>query len=151
MSVVDFELPRDLEAHEPPELRGEGRDDVRLMVTRGDEIVHAHFRQLPRFLERGDLVVLNTTATLPAALSAIREDGDVIALHVIPSVARDLGGPGGTLSAAPARPGPSLTLGMTSGSGISAAGAGALSTRLTLCPASTRYSRTSASRKNSSS
>ena len=82
MTVVDFELPRDLEAHEPPELRGDGRDDVRLMVTRGDEIVHAHFRQLPRFLKRGDLVVLNTTATLPAALSAIREDGDIIALHV---------------------------------------------------------------------
>jgi S-adenosylmethionine:tRNA ribosyltransferase-isomerase len=82
MTVVDFELPKELEAREPAELRGSGRDDVRLLVTRGDEITHAHFRQLPRFLEPGDLLVLNTTATLPAALNAIRDDGDVIALHV---------------------------------------------------------------------
>lgn len=82
MTVVDFELPKELEAREPAELRGDGRDDVRLLVTRGDDVTHAHFRELPRFLEPGDLVVLNTTATLPAALSAVRDDGDVIALHV---------------------------------------------------------------------
>lgn len=82
MTAVDFELPKELEAREPAELRGSGRDDVRLLVTRGDEVMHAHFRDLPRFLKAGDLLVLNTTATLPAALSAVREDGDVIALHV---------------------------------------------------------------------
>jgi S-adenosylmethionine:tRNA ribosyltransferase-isomerase len=70
MTTLDFELPRELEAREPAELRGDGRDDVRLMVTRreDDSIVHAHFRELPRFLRPGDLVVLNTTATLPAAV-----------------------------------------------------------------------------------
>jgi S-adenosylmethionine:tRNA ribosyltransferase-isomerase len=70
MSPLDFELPRELEAREPAELRGDGRDDVRLMVTRRDDdfIVHAHFRELPRFLRAGDLLVLNTTATLPAAV-----------------------------------------------------------------------------------
>src|SRR4051812_44182854 len=84
MTVVDFELPRELEAREPAELRGTGRDDVRLLVTRreDDAVIHAHFRELPRFLRAGDLLVLNTTATLPAALTAIREDGEVIALHV---------------------------------------------------------------------
>jgi S-adenosylmethionine:tRNA ribosyltransferase-isomerase len=82
MTVVDFELPKELEAREPAELRGDGRDDVRLLVTRGGEITHAHFRQLPRFLEPGDLLVLNTTATLPAALNAVRDDGGLIALHV---------------------------------------------------------------------
>jgi len=79
---VDFELPRELEAREPAELRGTGRDDVKLLVTTDDRITHAHFRELPRFLRPGDLLVLNTTATLPAALSAIRDDGDVIALHI---------------------------------------------------------------------
>ena len=70
MTALDFELPRELEAREPAELRGDGRDDVRLMVTRRDDdsIVHAHFRELPRFLRVGDLVVLNATATLPAAV-----------------------------------------------------------------------------------
>ena len=88
MTAVDFVLPPELEAREPAELRGSGRDDVRLLVTRRDDdsIVHAHFRELPRFLRAGDLVVLNTTATLPAAVTAIREDGDAIALHVSTSL-----------------------------------------------------------------
>ncbi len=90
MTTVDFELPKELEAREPAELRGSGRDDVKLLVTTGDSVTHAHFRQLPRFLEPGDLLVLNTTATLPAALSAIRDDGDVIALHVSAPLPGDL-------------------------------------------------------------
>ena len=70
MTTLDFELPRELEAREPAELRGDGRDDVRLMVSRRDDdsIVHAHFRDFPKFLRAGDLLVLNTTATLPAAV-----------------------------------------------------------------------------------
>ncbi len=80
MTTVDFVLPPELEAREPAELRGSGRDDVRLLVTRRDDdsIVHAHFRELPRFLDPGDLVVLNETATLPSALTT----AEGIALHV---------------------------------------------------------------------
>ncbi|HEX7149994.1 MAG TPA: S-adenosylmethionine:tRNA ribosyltransferase-isomerase [Thermoanaerobaculia bacterium] len=83
MSPLDFELPHDLEARVPAELRGDGRDDVRLLVsnTEDDSLVHAHFRELPRFLNPGDLVVLNTTATLPAAVTAVRGNGETIALH----------------------------------------------------------------------
>jgi S-adenosylmethionine:tRNA ribosyltransferase-isomerase len=68
--VSAIEAPLRLEAHEPPEVRGEGRDDVRLLVaTRHDlELAHARFRELPRFLSPGDLLVVNTSATLPAAL-----------------------------------------------------------------------------------
>jgi len=82
-AALDFTLPPQLEAREPAELRGSGRDDVRMMVSdrAGGAVTHAHFRDLPRFLCRGDLLVLNTSATLPAALTAIREDGDAIALH----------------------------------------------------------------------
>ncbi len=70
MIAYDFVLPRDLEAREPAELRGSGRDDVRLLVTSraDDSVTHAHFRDFPKFLRAGDLVVLNTTATLPAAV-----------------------------------------------------------------------------------
>ena len=70
MSAV--EAPIRLEAHEPPEVRGHGRDDVALLVaTRHDQrLVHAAFRDLPRFLDPGDLLVVNTSATLPAALPA---------------------------------------------------------------------------------
>jgi S-adenosylmethionine:tRNA ribosyltransferase-isomerase len=81
-AAIDFTLPPQLEAREPAEVRAGGRDDVRMLVsTRDGEVVHAHFRELPRFLEPGDLLVLNTSATVPAALTALRENGQEIALH----------------------------------------------------------------------
>ena len=72
-----FELPDGLEAHEPPETHGGRRDDVRLLVLDVERatISHARFAELPRFLAAGDLVVVNTSATLPAALPATRADG----------------------------------------------------------------------------
>ncbi|MGZ7041280.1 MAG: S-adenosylmethionine:tRNA ribosyltransferase-isomerase [Thermoanaerobaculia bacterium] len=90
--TLDFKLPHELEAREPAEVRGAGRDDVRLLVSNREtnEIEHAHFRDLPRFLRAGDLLVLNTTATLPAALRARRENGDEIALHYSTSLPGDL-------------------------------------------------------------
>lgn len=65
-----FERPRALQADGPPERRGLARDEVRLLVTteRGHE--HARFRDLPRFLAPGTLLVVNTSATLPASLPA---------------------------------------------------------------------------------
>jgi S-adenosylmethionine:tRNA ribosyltransferase-isomerase len=66
------QAPVRLEAHEPPEARGEGRDDVALLVASRHEesLVHARFRELPRFLSAGDLLVVNVSATVPAALDA---------------------------------------------------------------------------------
>src|SRR2546423_8888346 len=83
-AALAFDLPPRLEAHEPPEARGLARDDVRLLVaTRHDgRIVHARFRDLPAFLEPGDLLVINTSATLPAALPAQREDGSTFELRL---------------------------------------------------------------------
>jgi len=49
-------------ATEPPEVRGAGRDDVRLLVATPGSVSHASFRQLPQFLAAGDLVVVNTSA-----------------------------------------------------------------------------------------
>jgi S-adenosylmethionine:tRNA ribosyltransferase-isomerase len=70
--VSTLELPARLEAQEPPEARGAGREDVAMLVaTRHDlGLVHARFGELPRFLVAGDLLVVNTSATLPAALEA---------------------------------------------------------------------------------
>ncbi|HEX4540691.1 MAG TPA: S-adenosylmethionine:tRNA ribosyltransferase-isomerase [Acidimicrobiales bacterium] len=79
---LDFELPQELEARVPPESRGRGRDDVRLLVSRGAaEPAHACFRDLPTLLEAGDLLVINTSATLPAALAG-RLDGSDVELHL---------------------------------------------------------------------
>ncbi len=84
MSALAFELPARPEAHEPPEARGLARDQVRLMVARrGDaSIVHTRFDRLPGFLAAGDLLVVNTSATLPASLSAERADGTALELHL---------------------------------------------------------------------
>jgi S-adenosylmethionine:tRNA ribosyltransferase-isomerase len=76
-------VARYIEAHEPPEIRGDGRDDVALLVaTRRDgRLVHARFRDLPGFLAAGDLLVVNTSRTLPAALDA-RFDGRRVELRL---------------------------------------------------------------------
>lgn len=70
--ALDFVLPPEREAHEPAEARGQSRDQVALLVaSRHDgRLIHAGFRDLPRFLDPGDLVVINTSATMPAALPA---------------------------------------------------------------------------------
>ena len=84
-------LPAGLEAHEPPEALGRRRDDVRLMVSDGDgEPVHARFSELPRFLAPGDLVVVNTSATLPAALDTRTPDGMPLRVHVSTRLPADL-------------------------------------------------------------
>jgi S-adenosylmethionine:tRNA ribosyltransferase-isomerase len=69
--MIDFDLPDTLSADRPPEERGLARDDVRLLVTRRRGVEHARFHQLTRFLRRGDLVVVNTSATLAAAVDAV--------------------------------------------------------------------------------
>jgi S-adenosylmethionine:tRNA ribosyltransferase-isomerase len=81
---LDFELPAGLEAGEPPEARGLARDDVRLMISyrSDDRIVHTRFRDLPAFLRRGDVLVVNTSGTLNASLPARRADGSVLELHL---------------------------------------------------------------------
>jgi S-adenosylmethionine:tRNA ribosyltransferase-isomerase len=68
LALEEFTLPADLEAHDPPEARGLARDGVRLLVSRTatGEISHHRFRQLPGLLLPGDLLVVNTSQTLPA-------------------------------------------------------------------------------------
>jgi S-adenosylmethionine:tRNA ribosyltransferase-isomerase len=81
---LTFELPPELEAAEPPEARGLTRDGVRMLVARRDtgELVHSTFALLPSFLDPGDLVVLNTSGTLPAALQALAPDGTRVGIHL---------------------------------------------------------------------
>ncbi|MFF4653856.1 S-adenosylmethionine:tRNA ribosyltransferase-isomerase [Streptomyces sp. NPDC001381] len=63
-------VPEDLSARVPAEQRGpgRGRDDVRLLVSRGTEVAHHVFRELPSLLRAGDLLVVNTSPTLAAAV-----------------------------------------------------------------------------------
>lgn len=81
---IDFTIPKELEASAPPEARGLTRDGVRLLVSylRSDRITHARFSDLPELLRPSDLLVVNTSATLPAALTVKRSDGSEIAMHL---------------------------------------------------------------------
>ena len=80
--AVRFALPEGSEAGEPPERRGTARDGVRLLVARPNGLEHRRFRELPGLLEPGDLLVVNTSATLAAAVDAVDEHGEPVALHV---------------------------------------------------------------------
>jgi S-adenosylmethionine:tRNA ribosyltransferase-isomerase len=79
-----FELTSRLEAGEPPEARGLKRDEVRLLVSRvdTDSIDHGRFSDLPRWLSPGDLLVVNTSGTLNAALAAWTSDGNRFEVHL---------------------------------------------------------------------
>jgi S-adenosylmethionine:tRNA ribosyltransferase-isomerase len=84
--VAAVERPRPLEeARGPIELLEphKTRDGVRLLVTPGDggNLTHAQFTDLPDLLERGDVVVANDSAVLPAALPADLR-GERLRLHV---------------------------------------------------------------------
>src|SRR5262245_46605052 len=79
----DITLPEYLEATEPPEARGLQRDEVRLLVSNieHDSIEHARFADLPRWLSAGDLLVVNTSGPLKAAIEATSESGESFELH----------------------------------------------------------------------
>jgi S-adenosylmethionine:tRNA ribosyltransferase-isomerase len=78
-----FELDAEHEAHEPPEARGTPRDGVRMMISRGlDDPEPASFTSLPELLAGGDLLVVNTSATVPAAIDAELPDGRSVVVHV---------------------------------------------------------------------
>jgi S-adenosylmethionine:tRNA ribosyltransferase-isomerase len=63
-------LPEPRAATAPPPRR----DQVRLLVARPDGIAHTRFDRLAEHLRSGDLVVVNTSATLPAAVDGRRGD-----------------------------------------------------------------------------
>jgi S-adenosylmethionine:tRNA ribosyltransferase-isomerase len=95
-NTLDFELPDALVAHEPPEARGLERDAVRLLVTDAadDSVRHATARDLPRFLRAGDILVVNASATVSAALDGWRAGvsgapDELVALHLSSPVPDD--------------------------------------------------------------
>jgi S-adenosylmethionine:tRNA ribosyltransferase-isomerase len=94
-AALAFELPERLEATEPPP----ERDQVRLLAATGGGLGHHRFTDLPDLLRRGDLLVVNASATLPAAvpvaasrLAAGSQDGGRLRLHLstpLPGVFED--------------------------------------------------------------
>lgn len=81
-------LPKALRATAPAETRGLPRDQVRLLVVdraRGF-LEHSRFDRLVEHLGEGDVLVVNTSRTLPAGVVAQRASGE--AVQVRPCVRR---------------------------------------------------------------
>jgi S-adenosylmethionine:tRNA ribosyltransferase-isomerase len=82
--VIRFALPPELEAHEPPEYRGLRRDQVRLLVLPRFEgaVTHTRFGALGDYLRAGDLLVVNSSRTLPGLLRAHDQRGESVEVRL---------------------------------------------------------------------
>jgi S-adenosylmethionine:tRNA ribosyltransferase-isomerase len=93
-TAFEFDLPSELNATHPPERRGIRRDYVRMMVldkTTGT-VSHNHFNELADFLRPGDLLIVNTSRTLPAILTAtLKREGSVLRTEIEVRLARRIG------------------------------------------------------------
>lgn len=83
LAAFDFHLPEERIALRP----AEPQDAARLLVVHGDgRLEDAQIRDLPRFLDAGDVLVFNDTRVLPAALKGMRpardEAGQDVAVDV---------------------------------------------------------------------
>jgi len=69
--TVSFHLPSELNADRPPERRGLTRDRVRLLVLERNsgKVTHTRFDRITELLSLGDLLVFNSSRTLPATLA----------------------------------------------------------------------------------
>jgi S-adenosylmethionine:tRNA ribosyltransferase-isomerase len=86
MQDLHFDLPRSNMATMPPESRGEQPDRSRLLVIdrSAGAIEHTRFFHIGRYLRAGDLLVINNSATVPAALHGTLRSGESVAVHLMP-------------------------------------------------------------------
>ncbi|MEU1281856.1 S-adenosylmethionine:tRNA ribosyltransferase-isomerase [Streptomyces sp. NPDC005805] len=79
-ALESLRVPEGLSARVPAEERGTGRDDVRLLVSRGARVTHHAFRDLGGLLRAGDVLVVNTSPTLAAAVDG-RIGAEPVVVH----------------------------------------------------------------------
>lgn len=86
LNELHFTLPRANQAAMPPEARGERRDGARLLVIERatQRVSHTRFFHIGRYLQPGDLLVINNSATVLAALAGRLEDGTPVNVHLAP-------------------------------------------------------------------
>lgn len=81
ISDFDFDLSEELVAQKPLEKR----DDSRMLIVNRSEksFQDKHFQQLPNFLKKDDVVVLNNTKVFPARLLGESETGARVELFLV--------------------------------------------------------------------
>ncbi len=82
MKVADFDffLPKELIAERPLKKR----DSSRLLVLQRDGMIeHRKFTDLPAYLDRGDMLLINNTKVFPARLTGCKRSGDKLEILLI--------------------------------------------------------------------
>ena len=81
LSNYDFKLPEELIAQEPVE----PRDHAKLMVL-SDKIEHRHFYDLPEYLNKGDVLILNDTRVIKARVKGIKVTGGKVEILILEKI-----------------------------------------------------------------
>jgi len=82
-SIIQFDLPLPLACPLPTEERNIERDEVRLLVTtKAGHIEHTTFNHFPSFIQKGDVLVVNTSATIASAVPVSLPGGRRGRLHI---------------------------------------------------------------------
>ena len=89
LSELDYHLPPELIAQEPPERR----DEARLLVLdrRAGTLEHSRFYKIGDFLRDGDLLALNDSRVFPARLFARKPSGGAVELLMVRPVEKPPG------------------------------------------------------------
>ena len=72
VSEFDFDLPENLIAQVPIEKR----DESRLMILKNHKIEHGKFRDILKYLQEGDCLVINNTKVIPARIYGKKENSE---------------------------------------------------------------------------
>ena len=88
INEFDYELPEELIAQTPLKDRAASR--LLVMDKKTGELKHRHFRDILKFLRKGDVLVLNDTKVIPARLIGVKEEtGAVIELLLLKDLGED--------------------------------------------------------------
>jgi S-adenosylmethionine:tRNA ribosyltransferase-isomerase len=81
LSDFDYELPKELIAQFPPKLRDESR--LIVLDRRGEDLRETRFSNFPRFLQEGDVLVVNETRVIPARIFGRRKSGGLVEVFLV--------------------------------------------------------------------
>ena len=88
INEFDYELPEELIAQTPLKDRAASR--LLVMDKKTGELKHRHFRDILKFLRKGDVLVLNDTKVIPSRLIGVKEEtGAVIELLLLKDLGED--------------------------------------------------------------
>ena len=81
LSDFDYELPKELIAQFPPKQRDESR--LIVLGRDGGDIRETRFSNFPRFLQEGDILVVNETRVIPARIFGRKKSGALVEVFLV--------------------------------------------------------------------